>query len=238
MKVDWKIIPDWLTTVTAEVIDAGHGLTLDGPTAWSGSEHLQPKIWVDGCGVASWQDEGEHLLFATLPDYAVEFEVGDTTETCIQFRPQSTEQPAQHEMTPEMMRKVQMHSELGAYAASNLVGAYDLFQEFWRVAMSAAPQPALAEQQEPVNQRAHEMALRQWDHWTQYALELQEKLVKYEGGAPMVLNTSPPAQRKPLTDKQRSKMYRAAVLRGDSIMLRSDYELGIIDAEAAHGIKE
>jgi hypothetical protein len=51
------------------------------------------------------------------------------------------------EMTPEMMRKVQMHSELGAYAASNLVGAYDLFQEFWRVAMSAAPQPA---QQEPV----------------------------------------------------------------------------------------
>ena len=53
-------------------------------------------------------------------------------------------------------------------------------------------QPA---QQEPVNQRAHEMALRQWDHWKQYALELQEKLVKYEGGAPMVLNTSPPPQR-------------------------------------------
>jgi hypothetical protein len=52
------------------------------------------------------------------------------------------------------------------------------------------------------------------------------------------LYTSPPAQRKPLTDKQRSKMYRAAVLRGNSIMLRSDYELGIIDAEAAHGIKE
>jgi hypothetical protein len=52
------------------------------------------------------------------------------------------------EMTPEMMRKVQMHSELGAYAASNLVGAYDLFQEFWRVAMSAAPQPAPV--QEPV----------------------------------------------------------------------------------------
>jgi hypothetical protein len=56
--------------------------------------------------------------------------------------------PAQHEMTPEMMRKVQMHSELGAYAASNLVGAYDLFQEFWRVAMSAAPQPAQPERHE------------------------------------------------------------------------------------------
>ena len=51
-------------------------------------------------------------------------------------------------------------------------------------------------QQEPVNQRAHEVALRQWEHWKQYALELQKKLVKYEGGAPMVLNTAPqPAHR-------------------------------------------
>jgi hypothetical protein len=33
-------------------------------------------------------------------------------------------------------------------------------------------------------------------------------------------------------------MYRTAVLRGDSIMVRSDYELGISDTEAAHGIKE
>ncbi len=47
--------------------------------------------------------------------------------------------------------------------------------------------------QEPVNQQAHEMALRQWESWKQYALELQEKLVKYEGGTPMVLNTTPPA---------------------------------------------
>jgi len=50
--------------------------------------------------------------------------------------------------------------------------------------------PPAAPVQEPVNQRAHEMALRQWEHWKQYALELQEKLVKYEGGAPMVLNTT------------------------------------------------
>jgi hypothetical protein len=49
--------------------------------------------------------------------------------------------------------------------------------------------------------------------------------------------TTPPAQTAvPLTEGQRSKMYRAAVLRGDSIMVRSDYELGISDAEAAHGI--
>lgn len=51
------------------------------------------------------------------------------------------------EMTPEMMRSVQLNSELGAYAASNLSGAYDLFAEFWKVAcraamLAAAPQEA------------------------------------------------------------------------------------------------
>lgn len=44
------------------------------------------------------------------------------------------------EMTPEMMRSVQLNSELGAYAASNLSGAYDLFAEFWKVACRAAMQ--------------------------------------------------------------------------------------------------
>ena len=42
------------------------------------------------------------------------------------------------EMTPEMMRSVQLNSELGAYAASNLSGAYDLFAEFWKEAYRAA----------------------------------------------------------------------------------------------------
>ncbi|HIH5572458.1 Eaa protein [Klebsiella pneumoniae] len=51
------------------------------------------------------------------------------------------------EMTPEMMRSVQLNSELGAYAASNLSGAYDLFAEFWKEAcraamLAAAPQEA------------------------------------------------------------------------------------------------
>lgn len=41
-------------------------------------------------------------------------------------------------MTPAMMRAVQMRSELGAYAAANLSGAYDLFAEFWRVAVEEA----------------------------------------------------------------------------------------------------
>jgi hypothetical protein len=30
--------------------------------------------------------------------------------------------------------------------------------------------------------------MRQWDTWKAYALELQARLVKYEGGSPMLLN--------------------------------------------------
>lgn len=38
-----------------------------------------------------------------------------------------------------MMRAVQIRSELGGYATSNLSGAYIMFSEFWNVAVSAAP---------------------------------------------------------------------------------------------------
>ncbi|WP_446911368.1 hypothetical protein [Klebsiella pneumoniae] len=49
------------------------------------------------------------------------------------------------EMTPEMMRAVQLHSELGTYATANMTGAYDLFAEFWRVAYRAATQEVKGE---------------------------------------------------------------------------------------------
>lgn len=39
-------------------------------------------------------------------------------------------------MSPEMMRAVQLKSELGGYAAANLSGAYSLFREFWDVAIT------------------------------------------------------------------------------------------------------
>lgn len=42
------------------------------------------------------------------------------------------------EMTPKMMRAVQLYSELGAYATANMSGAYGLFSEFWKVACRAA----------------------------------------------------------------------------------------------------
>lgn len=43
------------------------------------------------------------------------------------------------ELPPEMMRAVQIRSELGGYATSNLSGAYNMLSEFWNVAVSAAP---------------------------------------------------------------------------------------------------
>ncbi|EPK2862105.1 TPA: hypothetical protein ACK1ZP_002256 [Klebsiella pneumoniae] len=71
---------------------------------------------------------------------------GNDTSTIDRALPVGTQlyrhaQPAPvvpEEMTPEMMRSVQLNSELGAYAASNLSGAYDLFAEFWKVACRAA----------------------------------------------------------------------------------------------------
>ena len=44
------------------------------------------------------------------------------------------------EITPEMMRAIQIKSELGGYATANLSGAYDLFSELWNVAVSAVTQ--------------------------------------------------------------------------------------------------
>lgn len=44
------------------------------------------------------------------------------------------------ELAPEQIRAVQLNSELGAYAAANLTGAYSLFRELWDVAIAAAPQ--------------------------------------------------------------------------------------------------
>lgn len=67
------------------------------------------------------------------------FEIGD--DTICNLMSMLTAHPAPvvpDEMTPEMMRAVQLNSELGAYAVSNLSGAYDLFSEFWKVASSAA----------------------------------------------------------------------------------------------------
>ncbi len=68
-------------------------------------------------------------------------QLSDSFLAGFRYARRTTSQPAPvvpEEMTPEMMRSVQLNSELGAYAASNLSGAYDLFAEFWKVACRAA----------------------------------------------------------------------------------------------------
>lgn len=62
----------------------------------------------------------------------------DTRECELVYTAQPAPVAVPDEMTPEMMRAVQLNSELGAYAASNLSGAYDMFSEFWKVACRAA----------------------------------------------------------------------------------------------------
>ena len=57
-----------------------------------------------------------------------------------------------------------------------------------------AAQDKLAQpEQEPVaNDRALQLVTHQLNHWVAYATELRERLNKYEGGAPMLLNITPP----------------------------------------------
>lgn len=59
----------------------------------------------------------------------------------------------------------------------------------WAGWQAALAQPA----QEPVaNDRALQLVTHQLNHWVAYATELRERLNKYEGGAPMLLNITPP----------------------------------------------
>lgn len=66
-----------------------------------------------------------------------------------------------------------------------------------------------------------------------YAMPMPSVYKDMLAAAPPAPTTKPV----PLTDEQVCKMYRKAALQ-DHIMLRSDYESGVRDAEAAHGIKE
>lgn len=43
-----------------------------------------------------------------------------------------------NDMTPQMMRSVQRDSSLGTFASAHLKGAFDMYREFWSVAIAAA----------------------------------------------------------------------------------------------------
>lgn len=51
----------------------------------------------------------------------------------------------------------------------------------------------MAQQGEQSTQRQLDTAMRQWKTWKSYALELQSKVVKHEGGSLMLLNAAAPA---------------------------------------------
>ena len=59
----------------------------------------------------------------------------------------------------------------------------------WQKHLITAIKEALAQPEQ--DDRRLKIALRQWEDWKAYALKLQKKLVKYEGGSPMILNTQP-----------------------------------------------
>lgn len=77
------------------------------------------------------------------------------------------------EWTPEMSRAVQLYSELGAYAAANLSGAYDLFEEFWRVAIQASRPAEAQAKSEPaaMTDEVREAILEAADEWSNYVVE-------------------------------------------------------------------
>ena len=82
--------------------------------------------------------------------------------------------------------------------------------------------PKAVQPQAQGESRSLTLAKQQWESWKQYAFELQERLVKYEGGAPMVLNASHPQANEPACDR--------AYLNG----LRAGFGYGISGDEAGY----
>ena len=96
------------------------------------------SVYIDGVGLVRLaQPEQEPFSPEAISATQAAWKMGYDAAKAEQPEPEPVALPDQ--MTPAMLSKVQMHSELGAYAAENLTGAYTLFDEFWRVAISALP---------------------------------------------------------------------------------------------------
>ncbi|EFJ2312701.1 hypothetical protein [Escherichia coli] len=101
----------------------------------------------DRRGIGDCLDDAEQELIVTINKYASQLAAEPIATNDV--REQTAVPPVPvtpdgwvmvpKELTPEMMRAVQIRSELGGYATSNLSGAYNMFSEFWNVAVSAAP---------------------------------------------------------------------------------------------------
>lgn len=95
----------------------------------------EPVAWTDEVELRGVEKDGCGYLFKANP---ITPHADPRRVIMLYAAPPLQAETVPDEMTPEMMRAVQLNSELGAYAASNLCGAYDLFAEFWKVACSAA----------------------------------------------------------------------------------------------------
>ncbi|HAV7900312.1 TPA: Eaa protein [Escherichia coli] len=101
----------------------------------------------DRLGIGDCLDEAEQELIVTINKYASQLAAEPIAPNDVREQTAIPQVPVTpdgwvivpKELTPEMMRAVQIRSELGGYATSNLSGAYIMFSEFWNVAVSAAP---------------------------------------------------------------------------------------------------
>ncbi|HAJ6477742.1 TPA: Eaa protein [Escherichia coli] len=101
----------------------------------------------DRRGIGDCLDEAEQELIVTINKYASQLAAEPIAPNDVREQTAIPQVPVTpdgwvmvtKELTPEMMRAVQIRSELGGYATSNLSGAYNMFSEFWNVAVSAAP---------------------------------------------------------------------------------------------------
>lgn len=101
----------------------------------------------DRRGIGDCLDEAEQDLIVTINKYASQLAAEPIAPNDVREQTAIPQVPVTpdgwvivpKELTPEMMRAVQIRSELGGYATSNLSGAYIMFSEFWNVAVSAAP---------------------------------------------------------------------------------------------------
>lgn len=133
-----------LTTETIKLWRNNAGITA-GETAEDDPEHIAAKAILAltaeilanrEAQPVAWHFPGSDTESAQL---GYDHELDDEQKrNCIALYTAPPAPAVPEEMTPEMLRAVQLHSELGAYAAANLSGAYGMFAEFWKVACRAA----------------------------------------------------------------------------------------------------
>ena len=93
-------------------------------------------------------------------------------------------------------------AEVDAAYASGVAAGATAERALWELSRLGQEIEAQPEQHD----RPLQIAMRQWEDWKAYALDLQKKLVKYEGGSPMILNTRSERLWVGLTDEELAEL--------------------------------